>query len=245
MNSEVKTRVKTEGVNIKISNSISPDSSTMSLSIKCLMNSCEEKSEFSNMNPFLDHCVRLHFFDELKSDLKNTARHELECPLCPDDRNTFQKLKPLIWHYGVHHEMVLKYAKFQTISTETKKECKRKQQKQRLRKLIKEFQNEIIVLKEDCAKSELEKEKLLKKNEENEAKISKQNIELENYSSTRKKFICKKCCTDLESGYMLDCGHLPFCNSCSMSITIEESPKCPICKKSVAYRLPALIEEVI
>ena len=517
MNSEVKTRVKTEGVKriknevvdigsdvpnkkIKISNSISSDS------IKCLMNSCEEKREFSNMNPFLDHCVRFHFFDQLKSDLKNTARHELECPLCPEDKNTFQKLKSLIWHYGVHHEMVLKYAKFQTISTETKKECKRKQQKQRLRKLIKEFQNEIIVLKEDCAKSELEKEKLLKKNEENEAKISKQNIELErncakyelekekllkqnleyeakisklnielekyslkhknyakselekeklmkqnqeceanlnevikdlkndcakfktemnnskiqeqklelecrcyrseikeiqqkyenealkiaklrkkvkkvkaklkhqcekeflldqkndileklikdfqteilelkensakselqkekllkqneeyevkiskqnielnsnqedhsfefeaidgstndqkmiikeefqteiselkeacakselekekllknnqeyeaklskqrteleNYSSTRKKFICKKCCTDLESGYMLDCGHLPFCNSCSMSITIEESPKCPICKKSVAYRLPALIEELI
>ena len=143
MNSEVKTRVKTEGVKriknevvyvgsdvpnkkIKISNSISSDSSTMSSSIKCLMNSCEEKSEFSNMNPFLDHCVRLHFFDQLKSDLKNTARHELECPLCPDDKNTFQKLKSLIWHYGVHHEMVLKYAKFRTISTETKKECKRK-----------------------------------------------------------------------------------------------------------------------
>ena len=108
-----------------------------------------------------------------------------------------------------------------------------------------EFQTEISELKETCAKSELEKEKLLKKNQEYEAKLSKQNIELENYSSTRKKFICKKCCTDLESGYMLDCGHLPFCNSCSMSITIEESPKCPICKKSVAYRLPALIEELI
>ena len=44
---------------------------------------------------------------------------------------------------------------------------------------------------------------------------------------------------------MLDCGHLPFCDNCSMSITIEESPKCPICKKSVAYRLRALIEEAI
>ena len=57
-------------------------------------------------------------------------------------------------------------------------------------------------------------------------------------------FMCKKCSCNLKSasGYMLDCGHLPFCNNCSMSITNENDPKCPICSKSVAYRLRALIE---
>ena len=134
MNTEVKTegvkRIKNElvenGSDIAYKKSKISNSSCDSMSIKCLMNSCEEKSEFSNMTPFLDHCVRLHFFEQLKSDLENTARHKLECPLCPEETNAFQKLKTLIWHYGVHHEMVLKHAKFRTISTETKKEFKRK-----------------------------------------------------------------------------------------------------------------------
>ena len=113
MNTEVKIegvkRIKNEllqncsdidNKNSKISKS------SKSVSVKCLMNSCEEKSEFLNMNPFLDHCVRLHFFDQLKSDLESTARHELECPLCPEETSAFQQLNSLIWHYGVHHETV-------------------------------------------------------------------------------------------------------------------------------------------
>ena len=57
-------------------------------------------------------------------------------------------------------------------------------------------------------------------------------------------FMCKKCSTNLKSGYMLDCGHLPFCDNCSITITNENDPKCPICSKSVAYRLRALIEAI-
>ena len=59
------------------------------------------------------------------------------------------------------------------------------------------------------------------------------------------KFCCKNCCASLESGYMLDCGHLPFFNNCSMTITMANNPKCPICNKNVVYRVRALIKEAL
>ena len=79
-------------------------------------------------------------------------------------------------------------------------------------------------------------------NNEHQNNIKK---EVENHGTNTEKnhFACKMCSVFLESGYMLDCGHLPFCNDCSMSIKNEDNAKCPICKKTVAYRLRALIEE--
>ena len=52
--------------------------------------------------------------------------------------------------------------------------------------------------------------------------------------------ICHMCLKCLEKSYMLDCGHLGFCDICSkdvLSKKLPKVPKCPICGKIVKSRL--------
>ena len=93
---------------------------------------------------------------------------------------------------------------------------------------IKEEQNAILTT---CGETSFENNKNVKKEVEDQG------------TNTESKYACKKCNVSLELAYMLDCGHLPFCANCSNSITLDDNPRCPICKKSVAYKQRALIEE--
>ena len=49
------------------------------------------------------------------------------------------------------------------------------------------------------------------------------------------------CLRSPTASYLLNCGHLPFCNDCSL-IFIRENKKCPICKTCVTSRCRAYIE---
>ena len=51
--------------------------------------------------------------------------------------------------------------------------------------------------------------------------------------------ICHMCLQSLEDAYMLNCGHLGFCDMCSNNVIKKKSPKvpkCPLCGKKVKSR---------
>ena len=55
------------------------------------------------------------------------------------------------------------------------------------------------------------------------------------------QFVCHMCWRPPTASYLLNCGHLPFCNDCSL-LFINERKKCPICKTSVTSRHRAFVE---
>ena len=54
-------------------------------------------------------------------------------------------------------------------------------------------------------------------------------------------FVCHMCWRPPTASYLLNCGHLQFCNDCSL-LFINERKKCPICKTSVTSRHRAFVE---
>ena len=67
--------------------------------------------------------------------------------------------------------------------------------------------------------------------------LNNNNESFEEDDSTAICHICLKC---LEKSYMLDCGHIGFCDICSkdvLSKKLPKVPKCPICGKIVKSRL--------
>jgi len=52
-------------------------------------------------------------------------------------------------------------------------------------------------------------------------------------------FSCKICYESHGPQFILDCGHLPFCDNCSESIFSECEPKCPICRKKITQKIRA------
>ena len=46
---------------------------------------------------------------------------------------------------------------------------------------------------------------------------------------------CKICFDDIECIWILNCGHLPFCDNCSQQL-LTTDPKCPICRVKVTTR---------
>ena len=71
-------------------------------------------------------------------------------------------------------------------------------------------------------------------------KISNTNEEIESTMPTS-QFICHMCLRPPTASYLLNCGHLPFCNDCSL-LFIKERKKCPICKTCVTSRHRAYVE---
>ena len=57
------------------------------------------------------------------------------------------------------------------------------------------------------------------------------------------KFTCHFCLETIQVSYMLNCGHLPFCEQCSKTI-LEKKSKCPVCNKNVNGRKKAFLETV-
>ena len=55
------------------------------------------------------------------------------------------------------------------------------------------------------------------------------------------QFTCHMCLRSPTASYILNCGHLPFCNECS-TLFIRERKKCPICKTFVTSKQRAYIE---
>ena len=52
---------------------------------------------------------------------------------------------------------------------------------------------------------------------------------------TKFQFICHMCLRSPTASYVLNCGHLPFCEDCSI-LFIRKGKKCPICKSLVTSR---------
>jgi len=50
---------------------------------------------------------------------------------------------------------------------------------------------------------------------------------------------CKICYESHGAQFILDCGHLPFCDNCCESIFSESEPKCPICRKKITQKMRA------
>ena len=57
-------------------------------------------------------------------------------------------------------------------------------------------------------------------------------------------FKCHFCCKTVQISYMLNCGHLPFCEICSKMILDSKEPNCPVCNKKVNERHRAFLESV-
>ena len=55
------------------------------------------------------------------------------------------------------------------------------------------------------------------------------------------QFVCHMCWRPPTASYLLNCGHLPFCNECSASF-IRERKVCPICNTCVTTRHRAFVE---
>ena len=60
---------------------------------------------------------------------------------------------------------------------------------------------------------------------------------------TKNKFTCQLCLKSPGAFYMLDCGHLPFCENCSKTILEREKSKCPECHKIVNKMYRAYLEK--
>jgi rubrerythrin len=107
----------------------------------------------------------------------------------------------------------------------------------------------------------LQKEKFSESSKSKISNMSKQYLEraekLKDYISSRKKissenstkieenlqnpniFSCKICYESHGPQFILDCGHLPFCDNCSENIFSETEPKCPICRKKITQKMRA------
>ena len=55
------------------------------------------------------------------------------------------------------------------------------------------------------------------------------------------QFICHLCLRSPAASYVLNCGHLPFCNECC-DFFIREKKKCPICKTFVKLKQRAYLD---
>ena len=58
------------------------------------------------------------------------------------------------------------------------------------------------------------------------------------------KFACHYCLKTVQGSYMLNCGHLPFCEHCSKTILEQKDPKCPVCNKNVRERNKVFLDTV-
>ena len=97
----------------KVSKTAEDDTSEDPVKIKCFVESCQFKAEFSSMDQFKEHSIKQHFFDQLKNDLEEIDKEclsSLNCPLCQCSP-PLVNLNSLIWHFGYKHEKVLKYTK--------------------------------------------------------------------------------------------------------------------------------------
>ena len=57
-------------------------------------------------------------------------------------------------------------------------------------------------------------------------------------------FNCSICFDPPDQMYMfLNCGHLPFCDSCSKQIMKVKGAKCPICREKVSKRVRAFFQQ--
>ena len=66
---------------------------------------------------------------------------------------------------------------------------------------------------------------------ETQNNLTQNNIEQNNHVTE-----CKICFENTESSWILDCGHLPFCETCSQKIFAEKVPKSPICRSRIKIR---------
>ena len=57
-------------------------------------------------------------------------------------------------------------------------------------------------------------------------------LTLDSMETTKSQFICHMCLRSPTASYVLNCGHLPFCEECS-NLFIREKRKCPLCKSKV------------
>ena len=52
---------------------------------------------------------------------------------------------------------------------------------------------------------------------------------------------CKICYNLTDSNWILDCGHVPFCDICVVRLFDSEEPKCPICRSKIKSRRRAYL----
>ena len=57
-------------------------------------------------------------------------------------------------------------------------------------------------------------------------------LTFDSLETTKSQFICHMCLRSPTASYVLNCGHLPFCEECS-NLFIRETRKCPLCKSKV------------
>ena len=57
-------------------------------------------------------------------------------------------------------------------------------------------------------------------------------LTFDSMETTKSQFICHMCLRSPTASYVLNCGHLPFCEKCS-NLFIRETRKCPLCKSKV------------
>ena len=58
----------------------------------------------------------------------------------------------------------------------------------------------------------------------------------EKYTKVNKNFACHFCMKTTEQTFAFDCGHLPFCETCSNSILKQKVSKCSVCNNIVTDR---------
>ena len=93
---------------------------------------------------------------------------------------------------------------------------------------------------------------LAKMNKKMREKLNEKNLEISNLTFMNKllkekvdksdNFICHFCLNPPEASFMFDCGHLPFCETCSKVILAKKIPKCPVCNKLIGNRYRAYLE---
>ena len=89
-------------------------------------------------------------------------------------------------------------------------------------------------------KQYLERAEKLKDYISSRKKISSENsTKIEENLQNPNIFSCKICYESHGPQFILDCGHLPFCDNCSENIFSEIEPKCPICRKKITQKMRA------
>jgi len=76
-------------------------------------------------------------------------------------------------------------------------------------------------------------------NSSNSSSASSENSKMENNSPVIHILGCKICYESHGPQFILDCGHLPFCDNCCESIFSQSEPKCPICRKKITQKMRA------
>jgi len=74
-------------------------------------------------------------------------------------------------------------------------------------------------------------------NSSNSSSASSENSKSE--KSPTDIFSCKICYESHGPQFILDCGHLPFCDNCCENIFSQSEPKCPICRKKITQKMRA------